>query len=384
MGSSPERKIPARVDQAIERAVAERRLVGCVVRIALDGATVYHAAAGLADREAGRPMREDAIFRLASVTKLLASAAAMALIERERLGLDDPVARWLPKFRPKLPDGTEAVITVRHLLTHTAGLSYGIFQPDDGPYARAGVSDGLDQPGLPMDEELRRLAGVPLFYPPGTAWGYSLAIDVLGAVLARVEDEPLPKVIERLVTAPLRMADTAFTVRDPARLAVPYVDGSPPRRMTDPDLVPPPGPGSGIRFSPSRIFDPQSFASGGAGMAGTAGDILTLCETLRQGGGKILKSETVRAMMDNQIGALRINTRPVPAWGFGFGGAVLVDPELAAVPQGKGTWSWGGVYGHHWYVDPANRLAVVALTNTAIEGMTGSFVGALMRAVYGP
>jgi len=383
MASLERHGLPSRVDRAIERVLAERRLVGCVVRIALDGETAYHAAAGLADREAGRPMREDAIFRLASITKLITSVAAMALIERELLRLDDPVAQWLPSFRPKLAHGSEPTITVRQLLTHTAGLSYSIFQPEDGPYRRAGVSDGLDQPGLPMDEELRRLASVSLLYPPGTAWGYSLAIDVLGEVLARVADEPLPDLIERLVTAPLRMVDTAFSVRDPARLAVPYVDGRPPRLMTDPDLVPPPGPGSGIRFSPSRIFDARSFASGGAGMAGTASDVLALAETLRQGGGNILRPDTVHAMMSNQIGPLRITTEPTPAWGFGFGGAVLVDPQIADVPQAAGTWKWGGVYGHHWYVDPVNRLTVVVLTNTAWEGMAGSSVAELMRAVYG-
>jgi CubicO group peptidase (beta-lactamase class C family) len=87
-------------------------------------------------------------------------------------------------------------------------------------------------------------------------------------------------------------------------------------------------------------------------------------------------------MMSNQIGSLRIDTEPTPSWGFGFGGAVLMDPQLASVPQGAGTWKWGGVYGHHWYVDPAKRLTVVALTNTAVEGLFGRFVTDLMDAVY--
>ena len=138
--------------------------------------------------------------------------------------------------------------------------------------------------------------------------------------------------------------------------------------MKDPDIVAF-APGSGIRFSPSRILDHRSFTSAGTGMVGTAIDFLTFLETLRAGGGAILTADSVREMMNNQIGALRINVEAKPSWGFGFGGAVLMDPEMAQVPQGVGTWKWGGVYGHHWYVDPRNGLTVVALSNTAVEGM---------------
>ena len=137
----------ALVSPVVERAVMENRLVGAVVLIARDGEIVYRRAAGLADREARTPMREDAVFRLSSLTKPIVSAAAMALIERGQLALDAPATRWLPEFRPKTPDGVEAVITIRQLLTHTAGLNYGFFEQPDGPYHRAGVSDGLAEPG---------------------------------------------------------------------------------------------------------------------------------------------------------------------------------------------------------------------------------------------
>jgi CubicO group peptidase (beta-lactamase class C family) len=243
------------------------------------------------------------------------------------------------------------------------------------------VSDGIDQPGLAMADELKRLALVPLLYAPGSAWGYSLAVDVLGEVMSRAGGAPLPELVERLVTGPLAMADTAFAVRDPERLATAYVDGEPPRCMRDPDVVPF-GDGAGIRFSPSRIFEPRSFASGGAGMAGTAPDFLRLLEAMRQGGAPVLSEDVARSMMTNQIGDLRIDVEPTPAWGFGFGGAVLLDPQLAGTPQAAGTWKWGGVYGHHWYVDPVNRLTAVALSNTAIEGLAGTFVTALRDAVY--
>jgi len=373
--------VEERVSDCLERAVSDDRLVGGVVLVEKHG-EVIETAAGFADREAGRKMTADAIFRYSSLTKPIVATATMTLVERGALQLDDPVTRWLPAFRPKLSNGDEPRIDVRHLLTHTAGLTYSMLQPEGGTYEKAGVSDGLDRSGLSMREELERLARVPLIYPPGTAWGYSVAYDVLGEVIARAAGATLPEVVAASVTRPLGMRDTAFSVVDPARLAVPYVSGKPPRMMTDPDVVPFAPGTAGIRFSPSRIFDADSFASGGGGMAGTARDFLTLLTALQSDRAPILKPTTVRQMMSNQIGALRLTAFQQPALGFGFGGAVLMDSALAGTPQATGTWQWGGVYGHHWYVDPVNRVTVIAMTNTALEGMVGGFVGELMAAVY--
>jgi len=380
----------------IEQAIAEQRLVGAVVLISQDGNMIYQCAAGMADREAGVAMRLDTIFRLSSLTKPIVTAATLALVELGLLELDDPVTRWLPGFRPKFrgwgksamsmrrllsPKPANTPMTVRHLLTHTAGLSYGFLQPPNNPYETAGVSDGVADPGLSLEEQLKRLASVPLFHVPGTAWEYSLSIDVLGGVIARAGDAPLDSLVEKLVTAPLGMVDTAFSVRDRKRLSSAYIDGKPPRLMQDPDVVPSEN-GTRIQFSPSRILDANSFASGGAGMAGTAIDFMNFLETVRQGGGAILTPHSARSMMTNQIGPLRINLEATPAWAFGFGGAVLMDPILAGDPRAAGTWKWGGVYGHHWYVDPEQRMSVVALTNTTPEGMTGPWPNQLLDAVY--
>jgi CubicO group peptidase (beta-lactamase class C family) len=372
-----------RVSGCLADAVSTERLVGGVVLVKKHGGAVVEAAAGLADREAGRKMTAETIFRHSSFTKPIVAAATMALIERGVIELDTPVTRWLPEFRPKLPNGDEARIDVRHLLTHTAGLGYRMLQPAGGTYERVGVSDGLDRPGLSMREELERLARVPLMSAPGADWGYSVAYDVLGELIARAAGAPLPEVVAASVTNALGMRDTAFAVVDPARLAVPYVSGNPPRPMTDPEVVPFTPGSAGIRFSPSRIFDPDSYASGGNGMAGTARDFLELLSAVQSGGAPILKPATARQMMTNQIDGLRLTSVNDPAWGFGFGGAVLMDSAQAGTPQGTGTWQWGGVYGHHWYVDPVNRLTVVAMTNTALEGFNGRFVGDLMKAVYG-
>ncbi|HHQ9949562.1 TPA: MFS transporter [Pseudomonas aeruginosa] len=196
------------VDQVIEAAFADQRLVGAVVLVAHRGQWLYRRAAGLADREAGRIMGEDSLFRLASVSKPIVSVAALSLVDEGRLALDEPIADWLPAFRPRLADGREARITPRQLLSHSAGLGYRFLEADaDGPYARAGISDGMDLPGFDLAENLRRLASVPLLYEPGLAWGLlagyarrlvppeqqgrALAVAMLGAPLALSLGVPL-------------------------------------------------------------------------------------------------------------------------------------------------------------------------------------------------
>ncbi|WP_081770168.1 serine hydrolase domain-containing protein [Luteimonas huabeiensis] len=375
--------LAARVDRVLERAVAEGRIVGAVVVVARDGRIVHARAAGLADREAGRPMTVDTPFRLASMTKPVVSVALMRLVEQGRLRLDDPVTRWLPGFRPRLADGSEPVVALHHLLTHTSGLGYGFQEPEDGPYHRLGVSDGLDHAGIDLDENLQRLARAPLHFAPGTAWRYSLGIDVLGAVIERASGRSLPEAVAQLVTGPLGMLDTGFVAVDPGALAVPYADGAPaPVRMPAEIAVPLPAEiGHAVRFAPDRAADRSAFPSGGGGMVGTAGDFVRLLEAVRSGGGALLRPETVAQMRRDQVGA-QAQTQG-PGWGFGYGWAVLEDPAAAGTPQHRGTLQWGGAYGHSWFVDPVAGLSVVALTNTAFEGMSGAFPAEVRDAVYG-
>lgn len=382
--SSSSARIATAADRAIDSAISDNRLVGAVVLVALDGEIAYRRAAGHLDREAGTPMREDAIFRLASVSKPFVTAAALRLVERGVIALDKPVTRWLPDFRPALPDGAQPDITLHQLLTHTSGLSYAFLEPEDSTYHGLGVSDGLDQPGRAMDDNLRRLVQAPLVFAPGTAWRYSLGIDVIGAVLQAATGKTLDAIVRDEVTVPLGLNDTGFTVTDRTRLAAPYADSANgPVRMEGTITVPlPPQAGEGaIPFTPDRIFDPQSFPSGGAGMAGTATDLLTFLEAIRTGGTPILGPETVSTMMRDHAGP-EAQTQGL-GWGFGYGGAVLVDPTPTGTPQAAGTFQWGGAYGHNWFVDPVNRLSVVALTDTAFEGMCGQFVIDLRDAVYG-
>jgi CubicO group peptidase (beta-lactamase class C family) len=373
------RDLGHRLDPVIDLALARENIVGTVLLVAVDGERVYSRAAGFADRESGTQVREDTIFRLASVTKLVVSCAALVMIDRRMIGLEEPIARWLPGFRPKLDDGREPAITIRHLLTHTAGLDYPF--KSSGTYQASGISCGLDMPGLPMHEAMRRLASVPLVFEPGNAWRYSLATDVLGAVLERVAETPLPDVVRHLVTQPLGMFDTDFTVRGDSleRLAVPYADDlQHPLRMNDPHEVL--GPDGPVRFSPSRIFDPESYPSGGAGMAGTASDILRLLETVRCNGAPILSAAAARSLTTDALpGGIDIG---LPGWGFGLGVAVLRDPEVARTPHDAGTWRWSGAYGHDWFVNPSRRLSVVSFTNTAFAGCDGAYPLAVRDAIY--
>lgn len=370
------------IDEVITRALSDNRIVGTVVLIARDGEVEYQHAAGYADRESGKEMRVDSLFRLASVTKAIVCATAMALIECDELSLESRVDQWLPGFRPTLPSGESPAITIRHLLTHTAGLDYRFQQPPDGPYARANVSDGFDQPGLSLQENIRRIASAPLVNQPGAAWQYSVAIDVLGAVMERAAGRPLPEIVAERITRPLEMNDTAFTVADVNRMAVPYADAQPrPKRMSDGEVVPF-LTGAGIVFYPARVFDSTSFASGGGGMIGSARDLLRFFETIRHGGRPILSEQSTAQMMRNQNANLSGAQGPGPGWGFGFGGSVLTDPAAAGSPQSRGTWQWGGVYGHSWFVDPQRQLTVIALTNTALEGMIGRFPIELRDAIY--
>lgn len=378
-------QLAARLNKVLDWAVQQQRIVGGVVLVSQGGQLLYRQAVGQADRESRRPMQPETVFRLASMSKPIVSVAAMRLVEQGRLDLDAPVTRYLPDFRPPLqgPDGRlgHPAISVRQLLTHTSGLGYGFAEGAEGVYAQLGVSDGLDASGISLADNLRRLARAPLYFAPGAQWRYSLGIDVLGAVLEKVERAPLPEVVNRLVTRPLGMQHTGFVAPRGALLATPYADGLlRPVRMTENMAVPlPPALGTAVRFSPARALDRQAFPSGGGGMLGNADDYWKLLESIRTDKG-VLQASTVATMLKAQVGP-QARTQG-PGWGFGYGWAVLVDPEPTRTPQSPGTVQWGGAYGHNWFVDPARQLSVILLTNTAFEGMSGRLVTEVRDAVY--
>lgn len=361
-----------RVDAAIEAALVNR-IVGCVILINKDGQEVYARAAGLADRESNVPMARDAIFRLASVTKPIVITAVLRLIDLGLLGLNDRVTRYLPWFTPSNPDGSTADIRIRHLLSHTSGLAYDRVPPDASS-GTAGIVNSLKQ-------TLTNIAKVPLAFAPGTGWDYGTSIDVLGAVLAAINGSDVEDVLAEYVTTPLDMADAHFYVTDVSRLTTPYADGNPPVLMSGEPHSMYDADGDVIgTFSPSRILNPAAAQNGGSAMAGTADDVMKMLEVYNGNPG-LLAPETVDMALSNQIGDLPRRAHDAGKR-FGFLGAVLDDPAAANNPAPRGTVDWGGVWGHNWVVDRANRMTIVVCTNTTFEGCNGPFRDDILRAVY--
>ena len=367
--------IETRVNAAIDQAIGEKRIVGAVVMVARGNELVFSRAAGLADRESGQPVAADTIFRLASVTKPIVAMTALVMMEKGLFSLDDRVSDYLPWFHPTGPDGAPADIRLHHLLTHTAGLDYtgGAGQLPPGET----VNTGLTDTDLTFEQNFSRLNHFPLAFAPGTAWAYSVAIDILGAMLSSVAGVELEAVIRQHVADPLGMDDTRFSVTDARRLATPYGDGAPePVRMGTRHTVHD-AEGIAFTFEPSRIFNPRAYQSGGAGMAGTAGDFLKLLRDLLRPHG-LLTPETASAALSTQTGTLAVR----PGKSFGYVGSVVVNPAEAGTVLPEGAVTWGGVYGNCWALDPASGTAAVIMTNTAVEGCNGAFPEEIWRAIF--
>ncbi|MFD1746458.1 serine hydrolase domain-containing protein [Rhizobium helianthi] len=364
-----------RVNSLLDQATASGRITGAVVLIYRNGVPVLERAVGYQDREAGVPVAFDTIFRYASVTKPIVAATALVMVERGLLSLDDAVVDHLPWFRPLNPDGSPADVRVRHLITHTSGLMY-----DAGLERLAeneAVNQGLSDTNLSVEENFSRLSGKKLAFRPGEQWAYSTGIDVLGAVLETVHGAPLEDAVVKYVGEPLQMKDARFHVTDLSRLAVAYADSA-----EGPVRMPTPWHGTNAAgfeayFSPARIFNRQAFQAGGAGMAGTARDVMLLLETIRTGGDPLFSREMAEAGLSNQIGDIPGN----PGQRFGYFGAIITDPAAASTALPPSAVQWGGVYGNTWFILPEQGVTVVSMTNNALEGCNGAYPEELRRAV---
>ncbi len=368
--------------KVIDQALDAGKVIGTSIIIAQHGDVIFETHSGWADCEAKKSVTENTIFRLASLTKPLTSSATFALIEKGLLSLDTSIMEWLPHFTPKAPDGKIYPITIRHLLTHTSGLSYGFYFPHNEPYRSAGVSDGMENNELTLEENVARLAAVPLMFKPGEQWRYSLGIDVLGAVLEKVTGKPLSQVIEQYVTEPLGMKDTSFYVKESRHLATAYFDnsnGGEACLMSAEQKVPIENAGD-LYFGPDRILNPRAYPSGGGGMASTARDYLQFLEAIRQGGAPILNQTSIACLTQDAVPGYEV-ALPWPGYGFGMGFGMIRDAEVANSPRSVGSYEWSGAYGNNAFVDPAIGLSVVILTNTAFYGLK-EFALNVPRAVY--
>ena len=396
LGFSVERL--ARIDSAMQRAVDDGEIAGAVALVLRDGQPVYERAVGWADREAGRRMTPDAIFRIASQTKALTSVAIMQLVEEGRLGLDDPVARHIPAFARTtvaVPTDTgraivpaQRPITVRDLLTHTAGISYGTDSLVAPLYAAAGLGPAAgygwytaDKPE-PICTTMERLAALPFVAQPGTRYVYGYSTDVLGCVVERVAGAPLDVVIRARITAPLDMRDTHFFLpaEQRARLTAVYTRAA---GAGAPGIVRAP---EGARGQGHYAEGPRRSFSGGAGLVSTARDYARFLQMLLDGGAldgtRVLGPKTVALMTTNQTDTL-FGRRGV---GFGLGFEVVERAGARGRVESAGTFGWGGAYGSLYTVDPRERLVVLLLTQrlAGSSALNGRFAMLVYQALVEP
>ena len=371
-GFSPERL--ARLTQRLKEYVTDGRLPGAVTLVVRDGRVAYLQAVGLRDREVSAPMQTDTIFRIASQTKALVSVGIMQLQEEGQLRISDSVGRYLPEFAKTSvavakPDGggydvvpARRPITLRDLLTHTAGIGYGNGTTADR-WKEAGIQGWyFADRDEPIAATVARMAALPFNAQPGERFVYGYATDVLGVVIEKVSGQSLDVFLRERITAPLRMHDTHFYLpRDKAnRLAVVY-------SHTPTGLVRAPATG-GMVSQGAYVDGPRKSLSGGAGLLSTAGDYARFLQTLLNGGEldgvRILGRKSVELMTSDHLRGFEYQ----PGVGFGLGFSILKQVGQRGLPGSVGEWGWGGAYHSTYWVDPVERLVVVHLTQVIPEG----------------
>jgi CubicO group peptidase (beta-lactamase class C family) len=368
-GFAPDRL--ARIDRFLQQAVDSNRIAGAVGLVLRDGQVVYERAVGWADKEANRRMTTDAIFRIASQSKALTSVAILSLVEEGKVALNDPVSRFIPGFaRTTVATRTDTgraivparrQITIRDLLTHTAGISYGTDAVVGPLYAAKGLGAAAGFGWYTADKEelvcetMERLANLPFVAQPGDAWVYGYNTDILGCVAERASGMPLDELIRTRITAPLGLKDTHFFLprekRD--RLVAVYMSDSVNHAVRAVD---------GARGQGHYVEGPRRNFAGGAGLVSTARDYARFLQMILGGGAlagtRVLAPHTVALMTTNQVGTLH------NANGLGFGlGFQTVDRYGASDLASVGSFGWGGAYGSTYKVDPKERLIIVFMIN---------------------
>lgn len=395
----------------LDELVAEKRIAGANLVVLREGREVYYFQTGMQDLSLQTPVERNTLFRIYSMTKPVTAAAVMILVDEGKLELDDPVSLYLPELANLTvltgvgADGaTQPLarpVTVRDLLTHTAGFTYWFqtqfpyWDETHTPVATRYDSElgaGRFEPWRfdpsygGLEGLVSALGQVPLLSQPGDRWHYSLALEVAGLVVERVSGERLDTFMKARIFDPLGMTDTAFSVgaADAHRLASVYSVGA----FGGIELVE-----SG---ADSPLLGDVPGLSGGGGIVSTLDDYARFAEMLRQGGTvngrQVLTQRSVTSMMTNQLSPAQLNELPLLAlfglggngegMGFGLGGAVVVSPEKSGVPAFCGEYSWGGAASTTFWVDPANDLVVVFMTQL-IPPVTEMLRDKLHTAIYG-
>jgi CubicO group peptidase (beta-lactamase class C family) len=334
---------------------------------------------GWADIEARTPLRVDHIFRIYSNTKLVTSCAALLLFEQGLLGLDDPVENFIPQLanrkvlRPGATslDETEparGAITIRHLLSHSAGLSYGMFDPGTAIFKAYNERKMLN-PATPLADMIDQLADLPLLYHPGTSWEYSVATDVMARLVEIISGQPFDQFIQARILGPLGMVDTGFVVpeQDRDRFTA-YYHGA--------DLMDPMKPGLTRNDNapyPGAYLRAVPRFNGGGGLVSTLPDMVALIRSLLPGGATLLKPETLALLMTNQLADgvwMRFPmTGELPGRGYGLAGGLILQPSPLDHPWSAGELYWGGVAGTQWWISPKHNVAGVMMTQRHMSFM---------------
>ena len=367
----------ARIDAFLEaQYIASGRLKNAQLLVARGGKPVHHAQFGTL-RDDGTPMREDALFRIASMTKPVTSIAFMQLVEQCKVALDDPVARVLPEFAelgayaggggalPFAPVQRGAPMRFVDLMTHMSGLTYGFQNRSSVDAAYRAAELDLSRGKITSDEYISALARIPLEFEPGTRWNYSVSTDVLGIAVERLSGMRLGDYFRQHIFEPLGMTDTAFRVAEGQgeRLAdaYGYRPGKPPRLID--------------HAAESRLLEQGKFDSGGGGLIGTTADYHRFCAMLLNkgelGGARIVAPKTLDLMTANhlpggadltQMSQSLFSEANNAGTGFGLGFAMVIDPARTLMPASKGEFYWGGAYSTAFFVDPVEQITCVFMT----------------------
>ena len=362
-----------RLDSALRRYVADEHLAGTVALVARHGQVVFHEAFGMRDIESGEAMQKDSIFRIASQSKALVSVAIMALQEQGRLLVTDPLSKYLPEFESTVvavenDQGkydvvpSRRAITLRDLLTHTAGIGYG-YGPAKDLWEEAGIQGWyFANREEKVGQTVARIAKLPFDAHPGEEWVYGYNTDILGAVVERASGQTLEEFLQETILEPLGMRDTHFYLpQDKAhRLATVY-------SAADSGIERAPDPGLGIGQG-HYVKGPRVSFSGGAGLLSTALDYARFLQMLLNGGTldgrRVLSRKSVELMTVDQM--LGIEFRP--GEGFGLGFYVVNDVGARGTPGSVGEFGWGGAYHSTYWVDPKEGIVAVYLTQLIPAG----------------
>jgi len=368
VGLSPDRL--QRIGDAAQKSIDDKRIAGIVTLVVRHGRVAWFDARGLADREAGKPMQRDTIFRLCSMTKPIVSAAVMVLYEEGKFMLGDPISKYIPEFKnsrvlvkpasgPTYTIPAAREITIRDLLTHTSGLTYQWDADLGKSYVDANVASGLVQYDGTIGDSVKRLAALPLLFSPGERFNYSLSVDVLGRLVEVVSGMPLDRFLQSRIFEPLGMKDTYFYLppekADRLAAVYTYYDGKGLGRFPETPIV----EGTLVYSADYPVNGPRKLFSGGAGLCGTAMDYARFCQMMLGGGRlgdtRILSRKSVELMSHDQLGKIS----PEMGFGLGFGidGAKGPLKELGSA----GSFNWGGFYYTSFEIDPKEDMIIISM-----------------------